>query len=252
MTDPIARAIRLTTSERNQSFPNTRPKDAATLIILDRSGSEPKVLLGRRHHGHKFLPGKYVFPGGRVERADARMAVASELDPVVESQLMLHMPRPSRDRARALALAAIRETFEETGILIGARASAPVTTRNGLWADFATAGVLPDLARLHFVARAVTPPRRPKRFDTRFFAVDAATIVERRDDIISPDSELVELVWVPLAEAPSLGLMTVTTVVLEELAARIAAGLPRDMPVPFYRMMNQKFVHASLNTESVS
>lgn len=246
MTDPAERAIRLTTSERNQSFPNTRPKDAATLIILDRSGSEPKVLLGRRHQGHKFLPGKYVFPGGRVERADARMAVASELDPVVEGQLLRQMLNPSRDRARAMALASIRETFEETGIMIGTRATAPVTTRNGLWADFVAAGVLPDLARLHFVARAITPPRRPKRFDTRFFVVDAATIVERRDGIVGPDSELVELVWVPLAEAPTLGLMTVTTVVLDELAARIAAGLPRDMPVPFYRMMNQRFVHADL------
>jgi 8-oxo-dGTP pyrophosphatase MutT (NUDIX family) len=246
MTDPTARAIRLTTSERNQSFPNMRPKDAATLIILDRSGSEPKVLLGRRHHGHKFLPGKYVFPGGRVERADAHMTVASELDAAVEGQLMRHMLKPSRNRARAMALAAIRETFEETGIMIGTRTSAPVAARNSLWAEFATAGVLPDLARLHFVARAVTPPRRPKRFDARFFAVDAAAIVERRDGVIGADSELVELAWVPLAEAPALGLMTVTTVVLEELAARIAAGLPRDMPVPFYRMLNQRFVHADL------
>lgn len=246
MTDPAARAIRLTTSERNQSFPNLRPRDAATLIILDRSEPEPKVLLGRRHHGHKFLPGKFVFPGGRVERDDARMAAASELDPVVEGQLMRQMLKPSRSRARAMALAAIRETFEETGIMIGTRAAAPVAPSKGLWADFVTAGVLPDLARLHFVARAITPPRRPKRFDTRFFAVDAEAIVERRDGIIGPDSELIELVWVPLAEAPALGLMTVTMVVLEELTGRIAAGLPRNMPVPFYRMMNQKFVHTGL------
>jgi 8-oxo-dGTP pyrophosphatase MutT (NUDIX family) len=247
MTDPTARAILLTTSERNQSFPNTRPKDAATLIILDRSGGEPKILLGRRHAGHKFLPGKYVFPGGRVERADARMAAASELDPMVEGQLMRQMLRPSCSRARAMGLAAIRETFEETGIMIGRRTATAIPAPSGLWADFAAAGILPDLARLHFVARAVTPPRRPKRFDTRFFAVDAEAIVERRDGIVGPDSELVELVWVPLAEAPALGLMTVTTVVLEELCARIAAGLPRDLPVPFYRMMNQKFVHSGLD-----
>lgn len=247
MTDPTARAIRLTTSERNQSFPNTRPKDAATLIILDRSGGEPKILLGRRHAGHKFLPGKYVFPGGRVERTDARMAAASELDPAVEEQLMRQMLRPSRARARAMALAGIRETFEETGIMIGARGTAPCLAAKGLWADFAAAGILPDLSRLHFIARAITPPRRQKRFDTRFFVVDAEAIVERRDGIVGPDSELVELVWVPLAEAPALGLMTVTAVVLEELAARIAAGLPRDLPVPFYRMINQKFVHSGLD-----
>jgi 8-oxo-dGTP pyrophosphatase MutT (NUDIX family) len=247
MTDPTARAVRLTTSERNQDFPNLRPKDAATLIILDRSGGEPKILFGRRHHGHKFLPGKFVFPGGRVEPTDGRMNAASELDPMVERTLMRQMQRPSRIRARAMALACIRETFEETGLMIGIRHAGPVAAPDGPWADFAAAGIAPDLAALHFVARAITPPRRPKRFDTRFFAIDAEGIVERRDGIVGPDSELTELVWVPLAEAPSLGLMTVTLVVLEELAARIAAGMPRDMPVPFYRMMNQKFVHAGLS-----
>lgn len=247
MTDPTARAIRLTTSERNQSFPNMRPKDAATLIVLDRSGREPRVLLGRRHHSHTFLPGKYVFPGGRVERADARMVVANGLDPAVEQALMRQMQRPSPARARAMALTAIRETYEETGLMIGARRAAPFAAPSGLWADFASAGIVPDLAALHFVARAITPPRRARRFDTRFFAVDAEAIAERRDGVVGPDSELVELVWVPIAEAPSLGLMTVTLVVLEELSARIAAGMPRDMPVPFYRMMNQKFVHTGLS-----
>jgi 8-oxo-dGTP pyrophosphatase MutT (NUDIX family) len=255
MTDPTARAVRLTTSERNQDFPNLRPRDAATLIILDRAGGEPRILLGRRHHGHKFLPGKFVFPGGRVEPTDGRMNAASELDPVVERTLMRQMQRPSRSRARAMALACIRETYEETGLMIGTRQAGPVAgpvvgpiaASAGPWADFAAAGVAPDLAALHFVARAITPPRRPKRFDTRFFAIDAEAIVERRDGIVGPDSELTELVWVPLAEAPALGLMTVTLVVLEELTARIAAGMPRDMPVPFYRMMNQKFVHDGLS-----
>lgn len=246
MIDPTARAIRLTTSERDQSFPNVRPKDAATLIIIDRSGPQPKVLLGRRHDSHKFLPGKFVFPGGRIEASDRRMASASALDPHVEAQLMQQMQRPSRERARALALAAIRETFEETGLVIGASHPAPVREPPGPWVDFVQAGALPDLAALHFVARAITPPRRPKRFDTRFFTVDAQAIVARRDGVVGPDSELTELVWVPLAEAPSLGLMTVTTVVLEELQVRIAAGMPREAPVPFYRMVNRNVVHAAL------
>jgi 8-oxo-dGTP pyrophosphatase MutT (NUDIX family) len=247
MIDSAARATRLTVSERNQSFPNVRPKDAATLIILDRSGGEPKILFGRRHQGHAFLPGKYVFPGGRVERADARMAAASELDPAVERALLQEMRRPSRSRARAMALAAIRETYEETGLMIGTRnKGAPVATTSRLWADFAAAAISPDLEALHFIARAITPPRRARRFDTRFFAIDAEAIAQRRDGVVGPDSELTDLVWVPLTEAPALGLMTVTLVVLEELTARIAAGMPRDLPVPFYRMMNQKFVHAGL------
>jgi hypothetical protein len=122
----------------------------------------------------------------------------------------------------------------------------PPSAPPGLWAEFAGFGVLPDLAALHFILRAITPPGRPKRFDTRFFAVDATEIVARRDGVIGPDSELTELVWVPMAEAVHLGLMTVTTVALEELQARIAAGLPRDMPVPFYRMRRGRFVHSQL------
>ncbi|HEX2511749.1 MAG TPA: NUDIX hydrolase, partial [Xanthobacteraceae bacterium] len=89
--------------------PVTRPKDSSSLIILDRSGAEPKVLLGRRHEDHAFMPGKFVFPGGRVEAADARMPSASELDPHAAAKLM---QGASARKARALALAAIRETFE--------------------------------------------------------------------------------------------------------------------------------------------
>src|SRR5262252_10884524 len=78
----------LTRVERTQTHPNQRWRDAATLILIDRSGRMPKVLLGRRHAGHAFLPGRFVFPGGRVERSDARMPVATPLDAVVETQLL--------------------------------------------------------------------------------------------------------------------------------------------------------------------
>ena len=74
-------------------FPNLRPKDAATLIIIDRSGKVPRVLLGKRHHGHRFMPGKYVFPGGGVEPADARMPFARTLDPHAEARLLRGVKR---------------------------------------------------------------------------------------------------------------------------------------------------------------
>src|SRR5436305_5025334 len=73
-------AERLTKVERDQSHPNLKPRDAATLILVDRSGSTPKVLLGKRHAGLKFMAGKFVFPGGRMEPGDRKMPVASELD----------------------------------------------------------------------------------------------------------------------------------------------------------------------------
>jgi len=69
-------------------YPNVRPKDASTLILLDRSGATPKVLVGRRHAGHEFMPSKFVFPGGRVEIGDRRVPVAGELDPEDEARLM--------------------------------------------------------------------------------------------------------------------------------------------------------------------
>ena len=73
------RAERLTRTMRDQSFPNVKPRDSATLILIDRAEAVPKVLLGRRHQRHRFLPGKFVFPGGRIEPADRLMATAAAL-----------------------------------------------------------------------------------------------------------------------------------------------------------------------------
>src|SRR5215470_12807649 len=106
---------RMNEVERDLTSPYVRPKDAATLILVDRTGAVPKVLLGKRHMRHKFMPGRYVFPGGRVDPADRLMAVARPLDAQAELQLMKRLQRPSSAKAQAFALAAIRETFEETG-----------------------------------------------------------------------------------------------------------------------------------------
>ena len=241
-----ALAKELLEDESYFTLPNLRPRDAATLILIDNSGQVPLVLLGKRHHGHKFLPGKYVFPGGRLEPSDQRMAAARPLDRHAEERLMRAVKRPSPVRARALALAAIRETYEETGLLVGSPASPRPGTPPGPWAAFAEAGILPDLASIHFVARAITPPRRPRRFDTRFFTADASAIAHRIDGMIGPDAELVELVWMPLAQARHLDLPAITAVVLEELEARVAAGLRHDLPVPFYQMRHRHFVRELL------
>jgi 8-oxo-dGTP pyrophosphatase MutT (NUDIX family) len=235
-------AQRMTDAERERRWPNVRPSDAATLILIDRSGATPKVLMGKRHAGHKFMPGKFVFPGGRIEAGDRRMSVAGMLDPVVEDKLLKRVQRPSLSRARALALAAIRETFEETGLMLGSKDyGTPEVVPEGPWADFAAAGVFPELDSLHFIARAITPPQRPKRFDARFFAVDAEGICHRVEGVVGPDSELTELVWLPLPEAQDLDLPTITGVVLEELEMRIAAGMGAELPVPFYYERNGRF-----------
>lgn len=233
----------LTRVERNQTHPNQHWKDAATLILVDRSEPVPKVLLGRRHASHKFLPGRFVFPGGRVERSDARVPLATTLHPEVEARLMKQVPRASPARARAFALAAIRETFEETGLLIGRKQEVAAPARPTI---FEQAGVYPDLASMHFIARAITPPGRPRRFDTRFFAADAQAVAHRVEGVVGPESELVELVWMPITDAEQLPMPTITKVALRELEARTAAGFGHDLPVPFYRMLHRRFVRELL------
>ncbi len=232
---------RMNEVERDLTHPYVRPKDAATLILVDRSGTTPKVLLGKRHARHKFMPGRYVFPGGRVDPTDRLMPLAHPLHPQAEAQLMKKLQRPSAAKARAFALAAIRETFEETGLIIGARHDEQVKTPDGPWSEFARAKFLPDLSMLRFIGRAITPPGRNRRFDARFFTVDASAIAHRIEGVTGPDAELVELVWMTLDETRQLDMPAVTGVMLEELNARIADGFGHDLPVPFYQHPRGKF-----------
>jgi 8-oxo-dGTP pyrophosphatase MutT (NUDIX family) len=225
---------------------NLRPKDAASLIIIDRSGAEPKVLLGKRHEAHTFMPGRFVFPGGRVEKADRLMPAARELNARVETRLQARSGRAGAGKARALALAAVRETFEETGLMLGRKGDQPLAAPGGLWSAFAEARIFPDLSALHFIARAITPPGMSRRFDTRFFAVDATLIAQRIDGMVGPHAELVELIWTPIPETRQLGLHRITAVILKELEARGAAGMSHDLPVPFYRMLKGCFVREML------
>ena len=106
----------------NAKARSDRPRDAATLVIIDTSTGVPRVLMGRRRTDQVFLPNKFVFPGGGVDSADRGVSCASELRTSEATKLLLAMrPEPSAAKARALALAAIRETFEEAGLLVGER-----------------------------------------------------------------------------------------------------------------------------------
>jgi 8-oxo-dGTP pyrophosphatase MutT (NUDIX family) len=236
------RTERLTRVTRDMSHPNQRPRDAATMILVDRSGAAPKVLLGRRHARHAFMPDVFVFPGGRRDEADRLLPAEGTLDPRIEARLMRRMGKPSRSKARALALTAIRECFEETGLLVGGRRVGAPDSTGIRWQDFVQNGIQADLSGLHLIARAITPPRRPRRYDTRFFAADADHIRHRVDGVTGPDAELIELVWLPIAEARRLDMPEITGIVLEELEVRINGGMSHDLPVPFYRMLHRKFV----------
>jgi 8-oxo-dGTP pyrophosphatase MutT (NUDIX family) len=174
------------------------------------------------------------------------MAVAAALHEHHANKLMQRVRRPSMAKAAAFALAAVRETYEETGIMLGIRASGPMRVPPGPWETFARAGIAPDLSAVHFIARAITPPRRPLRFDSRFFTADVGAIARREDGFVGPDKELVELVWLPITEARRLDMPGITAVVLEELQDRIAAGMSHKHPVPLYRMLNKRFVREIL------
>ena len=208
-----------------------RPRDAATLIVVDhRQAGRPKILMGRRNGRHDFMPDKWVFPGGRIDPSDFRAPHGTDLRHETAERLQKTAPPL---RARALAMAAIRETFEETGLLL-ARA-APTRPGVGPWREFLAQGALPDLEALEFVARAVTPPMSPKRFDARFFMASADRLIslDRQGDC----GELDEIAWFALDEALELDLPSVTRFVLHEIPARLEN--PRH-PVPCLRFTRGK------------
>lgn len=226
--------------------PKLTPRAAATLILLDASGPVPKVLLGRRHDNHKFMPGKFVFPGGRIEAGDFLMPAISELSDATIEKLGKNVTTKAI-RPRSLALAAVRETFEETGIILGGKAPVPANRNvpKG-WAGFVAQGFLPDLKMLQFIGRAITPTGRPKRFDSRFFAADAAHIAHRVEGVVTEHSELVELVWSPIPEAIHLGIPVITAAILQELDKRIAAGFTQDLPVPMFYEKHRRWTRDEL------
>jgi 8-oxo-dGTP pyrophosphatase MutT (NUDIX family) len=210
--------------------PALRPRDAATLIIVRREKGYPRVLMGKRHGDMAFQPNKYVFPGGRLDPGDQRISIGGELKPHVFEKVCVGTPPR---RARGLALAAIRETFEETGVLVGERTARAPRSRAPAWAKFFAHGVVPRLDTLELVARAVTPPGRTRRFDARFFMVDGSAIAHELDS--TANEELLTPAWLTLAEARALDLPSITRRILDEVEARIFAGPGSQRPIPFFR-----------------
>jgi 8-oxo-dGTP pyrophosphatase MutT (NUDIX family) len=221
--------------EKIVAGPVLRPKDAATLIIVRREKDGPRVLMGQRHSGMAFQPNKFVFPGGRIDPGDQRIAVGGDLRPEVLAKASIGST-PSR--ARGLALAAVRETFEETGVLLGERVASVPRTRAPAWVKFFAHGIVPRLDTFDLVARAVTPPGRTRRFDARFFMVDGSAIAHTLD--AAHTEELLTPAWLTLAEARALDLMSITRRVLDEVEARIGEGPDVVRPIPYFRFTRGK------------
>lgn len=195
---------------KNAKLKSLRPRLAASLILTRPASRELEVLMGRRSARHVFMPNKYVFPGGRVDRADATGPYSADLSASAMTVMCRTLPE---HRARAAAIAAVRETVEETGLLVARPALCK--SRHANWKPFRDEKLAPDLSALRLITRAVTPPGRTRRFDTWFFTADVSALYDDRAPAPSP--ELEDVRWVPLSKTHTLDLPMVTHFVLDEL-----------------------------------
>lgn len=222
--------------------PYMRPKESSTLILIDGEPGKYKIIMGRRHMRHKFMPGKFVFPGGRVDRSDGSVITPDALHPLVEKKILSQMKgRPTARRARALALAAIRETYEEAGLFMGRKIG--YETKYEDWQAFAEMDIAPHLENLRVVGRAITPPGRPRRFDSWFFAAFASEIAHRLPEGRGPTEELEDLHWLTFDAAQKLELPPITKTILLELDTRLQndPDLNPTTDVPFYHLKGNSF-----------
>ncbi len=192
------------------------PRPAATIVLLRDAEHGMEVLLMRRSRKAGFVPGAYVFPGGRVDGTDAGPKTIEQLDGLTPesaaSRLELENGEPP---AIAYYLAALREAFEETGILVGLRSdgSTPPTAAEDSSVDsvrddlmenrisFAEAIALLQCRiagdAIEYLAHWITPTPEPRRYDTRFFA---AKVRSGAEAIIDP-REMTDALWLTPAEA---------------------------------------------------
>jgi len=224
-------------------------RHAATVLLLREGTSENgggiQVLMTRRHADLKFMGGMWVFPGGVLSDSDGSDKALTALPEGCHSPSCERLQTPQgvrlgRHECLTMTIAACRETFEETGVLLvrkqdgsacdpaaiarlqserravatGALSFADMLEREGLQLD---------IARLIYWAHWITPSAVPRRFDTRFFAIAAPPA-----KIATPDlSEASELIWMSpaaLLEKSRDGTMPIarpTVFNLEDLAAAI-------------------------------
>lgn len=207
----------------------TAIRDAATVIVLRNRFDDPHVLMGQRGAKAAFMPNKFVFPGGAVDAADAGIPLATPLPELCRDRIR---EDAARDMSHPLAAAAIRELWEETGLILGTQGDWPEAPAD--WAGFAAAGYRPSAEALQFVFRAITPPGRPRRFDARFFLIDAEAVATDLDDFSAACDELSHLQWIPLPKVREFDLPFITEVVLAEVAARATTSEP-PASVPFFK-----------------
>ena len=196
-----------------------RPRDAASLILLRGEGRDIEVLAGRRPKHVRFMPGVYVFPGGAVDREDNkpwRVETGGE-----------HLP----PRFLRCVRAALRETWEEVGVLVGRRAEqtsqSPGGGATGVEAAYAAAGIAAAIDTLSYVGRAITPTRVFRRFNTRFFLADGGNVFGEP----ASSEELEDVGWHPVGRQPLAALRDVSEFMLARARAMRAGSAAPEAPL---------------------
>ncbi|MEP0963639.1 MAG: NUDIX hydrolase [Roseobacter sp.] len=226
----------------SQIIDKTAIRDAATVIVLRDAKSNPSILMGQRGAQAAFMPNKFVFPGGAVDSGDADVPLDA---PLAASCVTKLLTDTYSNLSHALAVAAIRELWEETGLVLGTPGQwlGPISED---WKEFAATGHKPTAKNLEFVFRAITPPGRPRRFDARFFLVDAVHITTPLDDFSAASDELSHLQWVPIADARSFDMPFITEVVLAEIQA-LVKNPDQSRSVPFFKNNDEESLFLRLN-----
>jgi 8-oxo-dGTP pyrophosphatase MutT (NUDIX family) len=146
-------------------------RPASTVLLLRDGAAGMEVFMVVRHHQIDFASGALVFPGGRVEPADAVIA--------------------GGDEAGAFRVAAVRETWEECGVLLARPGVAP-PAEGEFAAMLAARALVPDIGAMAHFAHWITPIPVPKRFDTHFFLAAAPA----DQDALHDGHEAVDSVWI--------------------------------------------------------
>jgi 8-oxo-dGTP pyrophosphatase MutT (NUDIX family) len=227
------------------STPETHsaPKDSATVILVRRGqGKTPEVFLARRHASQSFMAGVYVFPGGQLEASDADIAETKLLSVSdgFQPHTLLQDSKLTRDMALGFYICAIRETFEETGVLFARNASdnsidfgnAIIQARFAAYRQPLNEGkitlaeiirqedlvVMPELLTPY--SHWITPEIVPQRFSTRFFLAE----FPHGQKVVTDKDELTSSLWVTPGEAlqmytaGKISMMPPTLKTLEEMA----------------------------------
>ena len=212
--------------KRHSGKPVT-PRDAATLILVRHGPDGPAILMGQRSRQAKFVPGSFVFPGGRLDAHDWEAEPATPLSaPAAKMGL-----RGKAAKATALGMAAVRETFEETGLLLAADGDVG-DADDETWREMRALGRAPDLSRLTYIARAITSPYSPIRFHARFFMA----IYRMEDGDLGGSGELSDLQWIPLTRAADYAILDVTQFMLGEVRRRLDQPDADTVPLFAYRL----------------